>query len=129
VSSTAPAAQGTTISVKLSAKVRDGWHLYSISQGPGGPIPTKIDVEKGQSFTLGGTVRGPVPVKRMDQNFGIEVEMYDGPVAFTVPVQVARDAQPGAAEVIVTARYQACDATLCMPPYTERIRVPITVTR
>jgi thiol:disulfide interchange protein DsbD len=126
-SSTHPVAPGTTITVKLSARVDSGWHLYSMTQGAGGPLPTKIDVATGQPFTLGGPVRGPAPVKRFDQNFAINVEMYDGGPTFQVPVHVSRKAPPGATELILTARYQVCSATLCMPPYTERVKIPLTV--
>jgi DsbC/DsbD-like thiol-disulfide interchange protein len=126
---TDPVAPGATVTVRLSAKINPGWHLYSITQQPGGPVATRIDLAPGQAFILGGAVDGSTPVTRFDANFNIEVQMYDGSATFTVPVRVTREALPGPATVTVTARYQACNATLCMPPHTDKVTVPLTVSR
>ena len=126
---TDPVAPGATVTVRLSARINPGWHLYSITQGPGGPVATRIELAPGQPFVLGGAVDGSAPVTRFDANFGIEVQMYDGSATFTVPFRVAREALPGPAMVTLTARYQACNATLCMPPHTDKVTVPLTVSR
>src|SRR3954466_11084415 len=34
------------------------WHLYSITQAPGGPIRTKIGVEPAAAFRIAGTIKG-----------------------------------------------------------------------
>jgi DsbC/DsbD-like thiol-disulfide interchange protein len=126
---TDPVAPGATVTIRLSARINPDWHLYSITQGPGGPVATRIDLAPGQPFILGGAVEGSAPVTRFDANFGIEVQMYDGSATFTVPVRVSREALPGPATVTVTARYQACNATLCIPPHTDKVTVPLTVAR
>ena len=38
--SPAAVAPGATTTIQLKARIDQGWHVYSISQGPGGPIPT-----------------------------------------------------------------------------------------
>ncbi len=44
---TAAIAPGSTFRVQLTAKIVEGWHLYSITQPAGGPIATQVTVSKG----------------------------------------------------------------------------------
>jgi DsbC/DsbD-like thiol-disulfide interchange protein len=125
----AAVAPGATTTIQLTAQIDAGWHVYSISQGPGGPIPTRIALAPGQPFELVGTVRGPSPVTRFDANFGINVETYDDQATFGLLVRVGADARPGTDTVTVKARFQTCNASLCLPPRTETIMVPVTVAR
>ena len=118
-----------TTTIDLKAQIDQGWHVYSISQGPGGPIPTRIVLAPGQPFDLIGTVRGPAPATRFDSNFGINVETYDDRAAFGLIVHVAADARVGTDTVTIKARFQTCNASLCLPPRTETILVPVTVIR
>jgi hypothetical protein len=76
---------------------------------------------------LADSVKGPVATKRFDPNFGLNVETYDAQATFAVPVRVAADAPRGATNLTLTARFQTCNATLCLPPHTERVAVPITI--
>jgi len=122
-----PVARGAVVVVHLTARIDDGWHMYSITQGPGGPIRTRIAVAPGQPFALADSVGGPVVTKRFDPNFGISVETYDAQATFAVPIRVAAAAPPGPANVGLTARFQTCNATLCLPPHTEKLSVPITI--
>jgi hypothetical protein len=57
------------------------------------------------------------------------VETYEKTVTFTVPVRVDKGAHVGTDTVVVSARYQACNATLCLPPQTSMVPVPVVVTR
>ena len=118
---------GSTVQVELTARITDGWHLYSLTQGPGGPIPTRLTMDPGQPFTIATTPQGPHPDDRLDPNFGIQVQTYDKQVTFVVPVRVASSARPGVDTATVTARYQACTNSLCLPPRVERVAVPIRV--
>jgi DsbC/DsbD-like thiol-disulfide interchange protein len=119
--------RGAVVVVHLTARIDEGWHLYSITQGPGGPIPTRIAVAPDQPFALAETIKGPAAIKQFDPNFGIGVETYDAQATFAVPVRVAPDAPLGASTLGLTARFQTCNATLCLPPHTERISVPIVI--
>jgi thiol:disulfide interchange protein DsbD len=116
------------VTVRLTATIDDGWHLYSTTQPPGGPVPTRIAVAS-PGFLLDGTVQFPKPSVHPDPNFGINVETYESTVTFTVPVRVDRAAPPGADTVVVTARYQACNATLCLPPQTAKVPVVLQVAK
>jgi DsbC/DsbD-like thiol-disulfide interchange protein len=122
-------APGATTTIQLKARIDQGWHVYSISQGPGGPIPTRIALAPGQPFELIGTVRGPAPETRFDSNFGINVETYDDLASFALTVRVAADARPGTDTLAIKARFQTCNASLCLPPHTETVLLPVTVAR
>ena len=39
---TTKVAPGATLPLQLTAKMQDGWHLYSLTTPKGGPIPTTV---------------------------------------------------------------------------------------
>jgi thiol:disulfide interchange protein len=118
---------GEKLTAQVTAEIQGGWHLYSVTQGAGGPIPTRITVPDGQPFKLAGSVSGPRPHVQMDPNFQINTETYEGSATFSVPVTVAADAATGAQQLNINARYQACNDTLCLPPKTVKLNVPVTL--
>ena len=120
-------AAGAEFTVAVSAAIDPGWYIYSITQGEGGPVPSRISLAAEQPFTQAGDVRGTVPTVKFDQNFSMEVEMHEGGVAYELPAQVAADAGPDVKEIQVRARYQACTNRLCLPAQTERLSVPVTI--
>ena len=122
-----PVARGTVMVVHLTARIDGGWHVYSLTQPPGGPVPARISVAPDQPFTLAQPIVGPTVDKRFDPNFGINVETYDAQATFAVPIRIAPSAPRGHTSVALTARFQTCNATLCLPPRTERLTVPITM--
>jgi thiol:disulfide interchange protein DsbD len=65
----------------------------------------------------------------MTASFGMEVELYEGDAAFTLPVRVAAAAPAGPQKVIVNTSYQTCDNKICLPPKTVKVEVPVTVAK
>jgi hypothetical protein len=120
------AASGGAASVEVSARIDEGWHLYSLTQ-PSPPDPTVISVPAGQVFTLGGAVEAPVPEKGFDAAQGADTEYYTEAVTFRLPLTIDKTAKPGALKVIVTAKWQACNGSLCLRPQTTTIEVPVQV--
>jgi DsbC/DsbD-like thiol-disulfide interchange protein len=124
---TIPVAPGSIVTIRLHARIDQGWHMYSTTQGAGGPIPTRILIEPGQPFTLVDSVTGPAATRRFDPNFGITVDTYDAGAAFAVRVRVAPDAPAGPRTIALIARYQACNATVCIPPRTEKLSAAVSI--
>ncbi|HEY3128684.1 MAG TPA: protein-disulfide reductase DsbD N-terminal domain-containing protein [Acidobacteriota bacterium] len=118
---------GVKFTALLQAEIKPGWHLYSTTQPPGGPIPTRITLAAGQPFELAGTIEGPPPQAAFDKNFGINTEWYDASATFKIPVKVSAKVTPGKQKLKVNAFYQSCSATLCLPPVTEKLEAIVDV--
>jgi DsbC/DsbD-like thiol-disulfide interchange protein len=127
VTAASTAAPGGKMTVTLSATIEDGWYIYSLTQGKGGPVPLAITMPVGQPFVIGGEIKAPTPDWSFDQNFGIDVERHSEKPEFVVPIAVATDAKPGQQTLKVHARYQVCNARVCLPQQTEKLSVPVTI--
>ena len=116
---------GYKFTAKVTAQMQGGWHIYSTTQGAGGPIPTRFTVPDGQPFKLAGAVSGPRPHVAMDSNFEIKTETYEGSAIFTVRLAVAADASARAQALNINVRYQACNDKNCLPPHTVKLSAPV----
>lgn len=123
----AQAAPGDKITAQISASIDGNWHMYSITQGGGGPIPTRITVAGDSAFKSAGTPTGSKPKRELDPNFGIMTEFYAGSASFRVPVAVDASAQPGQETLTINVRYQVCNETLCLPPKTQKVSAPVEI--
>ncbi|GAB4110561.1 MAG: cytochrome c biogenesis protein CcdA [Acidobacteriota bacterium] len=123
----APVQAGTTATVVLRAAIDPGWHLYSMSVPPGGPIPTTITVVEDPIFAPGGTPREPTPIPWFDQNFNMETNYFESSVDFEVPVRVKPEAGPGQHELAVKIRYMLCNDSSCLPPQTRTVSAVVQV--
>ncbi|MBA3973299.1 MAG: hypothetical protein C0504_03655 [Candidatus Solibacter sp.] len=121
------AAAGARIEVLVMATVEEGWHLYSLKALEGGPVATQIAMPAPQQFKLAGVIDAPVPLTAHEEAFDMSVEFYFGEVEFRLPVEINRDAKPGAHKLTVTAKYQACDNKQCLPPKTVRLEQTVTL--
>lgn len=109
----------------ISATIGGGWKMYSVTQGGGGPIPTRITLGEGP-FKITG-VSGPKPKVAMDPNFQINTETYTGGATFTVGFTVDPGTPEGPQTLNVNVRYQVCNDTVCLPPKTVKLASAITV--
>jgi thiol:disulfide interchange protein DsbD len=118
---------GQKLTVQVTAKMEEGWHLYSLEQEPGGPIPTRIRVPEDQPFKLSETIDSPAPRIEMDPNFNMETQFYEEEVTFSLPIEVVAGAPAGKQELKINVTYQTCTATKCLPPKLVRLSAEITV--
>ena len=118
---------GDKVTVQVTAKMDEGWHLYSLEQEPGGPIATKIRVPEDQPFKLADTIDSPAPRIEMDPNFNMETQFYEEEVTFSVPLEIAPKTPAGKHELRINVTYQTCTATKCLPPKLVRLVAEITV--
>jgi DsbC/DsbD-like thiol-disulfide interchange protein len=117
---------GETFEVRIAVEIPEGWHIYSITQPEGGPIPTRISLPDGQPFEMSGVVEGPTPKVMRDESFGTDVETYEGPEAvFTVPVKAGSKAGPGKSTLVITAYFQSCNDKMCLPPKTVKLETGV----
>ena len=120
----ATVAQGVAFVVRLHATIPAGWHLYSVTQPPGGPLPTVIAIAPKSPFALSGKIKAPEPAVALDPNFNILTETYVDSVTFPIRV-VARSMN--ATSLAFAVSYQTCTDRYCLPPTSETVAVPIAV--
>ncbi len=111
-----------TVTVRVTAKIADTWHLYSIAQPPGGPIATRIWIPEDQPFKMTGEIRGPKPESSYDSNFSMDVASYQGEAEFQFPVKPITTSKQ---TLHVRASYQTCNDRLCLPPKTVTLELEI----
>jgi thiol:disulfide interchange protein DsbD len=99
--------------------------MYSITQGAGGPVPTRITLAEGP-FAL-GRISGSKPAVKLDPNFGINTETYTGSASFNVPFTVNADAPQGESNLKINVRFQVCNDTVCLPPRTVAVASALTI--
>ncbi len=125
-SEAAKAPPGASIPLKLTAKLEEGWHLYSLTTPPGGPNPTTAVI--GENAAVASTkIYQPKPERKFDQNFGVDTETFDKEAIFWLNTSIKKDAAVGPLELIAQVRYQACNATMCLPPKKKTADVTIEI--
>ena len=124
--SAGPLKAGTIGVVHVQAELQPGWHIYSITQPAGGPIPTRITVPAEQPFEIAGRITpSPAPRVAFDSAFHMNVELHEKAVGFAVPVRSTPSGATHPDSIHVNVRYQVCNATLCYPPQTAKLAAPI----
>lgn len=115
-----------TTSAVLTARIDRGWHMYSLTQPPGGPVPLAFDVRA--PFRVAGRVTAPAPHIRFDREFGIAIEQYDDSATFVLPLSAPASTR---APLHVMVRYQACDDRVCLAPTTVDVATanPVNLAR
>ncbi len=114
-SETAKAPAGSSVTLKLTAKLDEGWHLYSLTTPKGGPIPTTAGLAENPA--VGGfKIFQPKPERRFDPNFNLDTETFEKEAVFYIVADLKKDAAPGPQELTAQVRYQACDSRQCLPP-------------
>ena len=118
---------GRTVPITLQAEIAKGWHIYSLTQKSGGPIPLRLDLVGPPEVLVRGVIHVPKPERFFDKNFGIETELYSGSPRFTIPVGVAGRSAAGIRKFQIGARYQVCSDKMCLPPRTDKLDAAIRI--
>jgi thiol:disulfide interchange protein DsbD len=110
----------------VRATIPTGWHLYGLSEPPGGPIATSIAVGPPSLARIAGPVAADEPVSAPDPNFGLTTSTYADSARFTVPI--AFDSLVHGKNLLaVRVGYQTCNARYCLPPREDVIGVDLRV--
>src|SRR5258706_4741546 len=115
IKASASSSDNRMFAVELTARIDNGWHLYSTEKVEGGPSPTRITLSPGQKFEVAGEIDSPAPRSAYDPNFQAATEFYEGVVPFIIPIRSIAPAAPSN-KVRVQVRYQTCTPTICLPP-------------
>ena len=101
--------------------------MYSTTQGPGGPVPTAVELLSSPDWTRIGALRVPPPDTIPDGNFGIMSEVYSDSVAFALALRRNSAISSNAEPPRVAIRFQVCTTRYCLPARTDTIIVRVVL--
>ena len=112
-----PGSDGKPDMLAVTARLEEGWHLYSVTQKPGGPRPTVISIDPKSPRKTTGRFEPDAPphVHEVDDVpawKGLSIEEHAGQVTWRAALE------PGAAEVRGSVSLQLCRDNACLPPET-----------
>ena len=115
---TPPDANGRA-TLFITAEIAPGWHIYSITQKPGGPNKSKLKVTEQGFRLLGGGTFSPnanPQVHRDEKAFpGVDLEEHSGSVTWQAPIQFDRGVDPSKVEINGAVHAQACKESCLFP--------------
>ena len=114
------AAPGAVVPLRFTAKIEDGWHIYSVTT----PAPRNVKITFGDAAAH---VFQPKPQQKFDDVLAEQVEFYEQDPVFWVPLELKKDAAAGPLEIAAQVRYAACDAKRCLPAKTKQVAFTLTV--
>lgn len=113
VSATYQPGEGNQGTLVVTITIHRPWHIYSITQPAGGPIPTKIEVAVPPGVKIGPFTALTKPEVHFDNVFEMNVEVHHAKAVWSAPVTFT-DAKSARLTGTVTA--QACKIGACLPP-------------
>lgn len=106
----------------MTATLDEGWHLYAMEVGEGGPIPTSFTFEPSGSYELSGKPFAITkPEVKFDSSFGMNIGMHSGSAEFRQKVIVKQS--PALVKGFVT--FMSCNDKQCLPPRDVEFSVEI----
>ncbi|HID74590.1 MAG TPA: hypothetical protein EYP56_01185 [Planctomycetaceae bacterium] len=113
-----PPAGGQPGRLFITAVIQDNWHIYSLTQPPGGPVASKIELEPSPAYKLIGPFRAyPPPEKKVEPLFdNLVVEGHQGRVTWHAPIELAPGVRAASLRIRGRVRAQPCDPNSCLPP-------------
>ncbi|MEZ6094527.1 MAG: protein-disulfide reductase DsbD family protein [Pirellulaceae bacterium] len=101
--------------LSIHATLSEGWHIYSITQPPGGPLPTKIKVKNEDGIVVGEFLPDVDPhVVDPDPVFGSRVESFEHEVTWTAPIEIPEGTNPDGYKIDVAMTGQRCVDGVCL---------------
>ena len=110
-------------SIRLTAQIEDGWHLYSLNLPPDGPNSTVIDFQVPDGVKLDGPLTpSRKPVEKYDDMFSLNLLWWEGDVTFTQKVKISDEKTH---TVGIEVSFQGCNDETCIAPKTEYLEVSV----
>lgn len=118
---------GETVKIVVTAAVDEGWHLYSLTQKPGGPEKTTITLAENAVVEKAGAFTGPPPKRVRDAAFDMDVEQHEGKVEFAAPLVLKAGTAAGKQRIEGRMRFMLCNAQSCLPPMNAVFAAEFTI--
>jgi len=115
----AAATGGSPAGLFVTAKMAPGWHIYSITQAPGGPIPSKIKLDTSIAYRVLGPFRALSPPERKQEGIWADpaliTETHQGSATWYAPIEMAPGVDPASLRITGQLYAQACSTGCLMP--------------
>ena len=103
----------TEAELVFTAKLDNGWHLYSQYTSPDGPLAISFQFNPSADYQLVGKVSEPKPHEEMDEIFGCIVKSFSGTVVFRQKVKRLSEKDFTVNGIF---SYQLCNDGSCIAP-------------
>lgn len=107
--------------IYLKATIQQGWHVYSQTVKPGGPVKTTITFSPSKEFTKVGPTVEPKPITKYEKVFDMNVGYFENSVIFQQKIKLNKPQ----ALVKGTIEFMTCDDSRCLPPDEVKFSVQV----
>ena len=112
-----PARGNQSALLVIRASIAEGHKIFSLTQPAGGPVKTKIKMDKSDSFTLGEFLALQEVQRYPDPSFNnLEVEVHQGVVTWIAKLEPAAVGDLASLEIKGKVNMQLCTKTNCLAP-------------
>lgn len=113
----------SSATIRLSANIEEGWHLYSLNMPEDGPNSTVIDFTLPEGVTLDGALTpSKKPIEKYDDMFSLNLSWWEGSVSFTQKVKITDEKTHA---VSISVSFQGCNDQTCVAPKTELLETSV----
>ncbi len=100
--------------VDFTAKIDEGWYVYSQDLEDGGPLPTTIEFDKGVEILKVAEEKGKLK-EGFDNMFEMNIKKYSEKVVFSANI---KPLHTKVTRTTASVRFMCCDNSRCLPPTT-----------
>jgi thiol:disulfide interchange protein DsbD len=108
--------------VFLRATIQDGWHIYSLNVGDGGPIKTSFKFTPSKEYALVGNTNEPTPIKKYEEAFKMNVTYFERTVTFQQKIKLKSG---NVSAIKGQLEYMTCNDKKCLPPEDVDFSIPL----
>lgn len=111
--------------LQISATLADPWYIYSVTQPPGGPLKTRIDLKSADAKVTGPFQSDKAPKIVKSEVFkGIPIEEHFEKVTWSAPIELAEGVDAEKVKLTVIVNGQTCiENGSCKPINDEEVAV------
>ncbi|MGB4775591.1 MAG: cytochrome c biogenesis protein CcdA [Daejeonella sp.] len=108
----------------ITAKIDEGWHVYSQFIGEGGPVPTSFKFSPSADYKLSGKVKEePKAVSAFDKNFNMQIAWHEKQAVFTQRIKLNKPK----ITVKGSLEFMVCNDEKCLPPTEIDFKIAVDV--
>jgi suppressor for copper-sensitivity B len=101
--------------LQVVVDVPKGWHIYSVTQPPGGPTRTEVMTRSNPAVRFTGPFQpNEAPHKKKSEFFPVNEEYHEGQVIWTAPFELAAGSKPQQLVIEGEIKGQICGENGCI---------------